>query len=132
MIFKEKFFSCYIPSTDQISLSEIYNFIAFTSWDIKATAICVLQLFFNQFVTSWILKLFFLIKPFFLHEQNVKTKIWISWERKELLRSNKKHFSSFFNPSFHWRVKKMFFGRWDSEIKENIVFNNILASYTEF
>ena len=36
-----------------------------------------------------------LIKPFFLHDQKVKAKIKVSWERKELLRRNKKHFSSF-------------------------------------
>ena len=38
--------------------------------------------------------LMFLIKLFFLHNQKVMTKIEISWERKELLRWNKKHFSS--------------------------------------
>ena len=32
-----------------------------------------------------------------LHAQKLKTKISISWERKELLRWNKKHFSSFLN-----------------------------------
>ena len=37
-------------------------------------------------------KLSFHIKPFFY--QNVKTKMWISQERKELLTWNKKHFSS--------------------------------------
>ena len=30
----------------------------------------------------------------FLHDQNVRTKIWISWERKELLTWNEKHFLS--------------------------------------
>ena len=37
------------------------------------------------------INLIFVIKPFFLHDQNVTIKILISWERKELLRSNKKH-----------------------------------------
>ena len=37
----------------------------------------------------------FLIKLFFLHDQIVVTKTKISWERKELLRRNKKHFSLF-------------------------------------
>ena len=37
----------------------------------------------------------FLIKPFFLHDQNVMTKTEISWERKKLLRWNKKRFLSF-------------------------------------
>ena len=37
--------------------------------------------------------LIFLKKPVFLHDLKVKTKIYISWKRKELLRLNKKHFS---------------------------------------
>ena len=41
----------------------------------------------------------FLSKPFFLHDQKVRKKK--SWERKELLRSNKKHFSSLLK-GFHW------------------------------
>ena len=43
----------------------------------------------------------FLIKLFFLHDQKVKIKIQISWTRKELLRRNKKPFSSHFK-GFHW------------------------------
>ena len=39
--------------------------------------------------------LFFPIKAFFLFDQNVVTKTEISWEWKELLKWNKKHFSSF-------------------------------------
>ena len=38
---------------------------------------------------------FFFNQVIFLHGQKVKTKFWISWERKEVLRWNKKHFSSF-------------------------------------
>ena len=42
------------------------------------------------------INIIFLIKPFSLHHQKVKTKSWISWERKELLRWNgKKHFIIF-------------------------------------
>ena len=37
--------------------------------------------------------LIFLIKSFFLHDQKVITKNEMSWERKELWRWNKKHFS---------------------------------------
>ena len=48
-----------------------------------------------------------LIKPFFLHDHKVKTKLWISWVQKELLRWNKKHFSSLLK-GFHW---KYFFGK---------------------
>ena len=41
------------------------------------------------------IKLIFLIVPFFLYDQKVMTKTLISWKRKELLRWNKKDFSSF-------------------------------------
>ena len=46
-------------------------------------------------VMNFEVNLIFLIKLFFLHDQKVVTKSKISWERKELLRWNKKHFSSF-------------------------------------
>ena len=32
------------------------------------------------------------MKSFFLHDQKFKTKVYISWEQKEPLRWNKKHF----------------------------------------
>ena len=50
MIFEEKYFSCYILLTDQISLSGCINFVRY--WTVR-----VLQLFFNQVVTPLILKL---------------------------------------------------------------------------
>ena len=50
MIFEEKYFWSYILLPDQISLSDSLYFVRY--W-----AICVLQLFFYQFVTPWILKL---------------------------------------------------------------------------
>ena len=46
-------------------------------------------------VMDFEISLTLLIEQFFLHDQKVMTKTWISWERKELLRWNKKHFSSF-------------------------------------
>ena len=46
-------------------------------------------------VINFEVNLIFLIWPFFLHNQKVVTKTYISWELKELLRWNKKHFSSF-------------------------------------
>ena len=49
------------------------------------------------------LSLIFLIKLFFLQDQKVKTKIEISWEQKELLRWNKKYFSSFLK-GYHWSI----------------------------
>ena len=45
-------------------------------------------------VMNFDVHLIFLIKLFFLHEQKVVTKTSISWERKEILRWNKEHFSS--------------------------------------
>ena len=45
--------------------------------------------------------LIFLIKPFFLYDQKVKTKIWVSSERKRFFRWNKKHFSSLLK-GFYW------------------------------
>ena len=38
------------------------------------------------------INLIFLTEPVFLHDQKVMTKTYISWERKELLRWNKKQF----------------------------------------
>ena len=64
-------------------------------------AIRVLQLFINQVVTWWFLKLTLLIKPFFLHDQKVMVKAEISWEERELLRWNKKLFPSFLK-DFQW------------------------------
>ena len=43
----------------------------------------------------------FLIKPFFLHDQKFKTKVWISWEWKKFLRLSKKQFSLILK-SFYW------------------------------
>ena len=50
MIFQQKCSSCYILLTDSISLPGCLYFL-------RCWAICVLQLFANQVVTSWILKL---------------------------------------------------------------------------
>ena len=60
-------------------------------------AICVLLLFVNHVEVN----LLFLIKPLFLYDQKVKTKISIPWERNKLLIWNKKQFSSFLK-GFHW------------------------------
>ena len=59
-------------------------------------AICVLQLFVNQTVTSYNMKLTWsFYHVILINDQKVKTKTKISWERKEVLRWNKKYFSSF-------------------------------------
>ena len=61
--------------------------------------------------------LIFLIKLFFLHDQKVITKTLISWEQKELLRWNKKHFPSFLKGSFSQANNTSFFERWESDFK---------------
>ena len=43
-------------------------------------------------------------------------KTWITWERKELLRWNKKH-SSLFLKDFQWSKKWYFFERWECDLK---------------
>ena len=45
-------------------------------------------------VMDFEINLIFLIESFFLHDQKVMTKILISWEWKELLKWDKKHFLS--------------------------------------
>ena len=50
IFFEEKYFSSYILLIDQVSWSGCFYFVIYC-------AICVSQLFFNQAVASWILKL---------------------------------------------------------------------------
>ena len=71
----------------------------------------------------------FLMKPFILHNQNVKTKTWISWQRKELLRWNKIYFSSILK-GFHWSKYNHFFERWKSDFK--IYLDNHSAKYYKY
>ena len=59
-----EYFSCYILWIGLVSLSGWLHFVRY--W-----ATCLMQLFFNQVATSWILKL---MKPLFLHDQNLKQK----------------------------------------------------------
>ena len=61
------------------------------------------------------INLIFLIKPFFLHAQKLKIKVSITWERKEFLRWNKKHFQHFWRAII--KANKQFFGRWESDFK---------------
>ena len=63
IIFKEKCFSCCILLIDQISLPGCLYFMRY--W-----AICLLQLFVNQVVTSWILKLTYLSNWAVIHFSN--------------------------------------------------------------
>ena len=67
-------------------------------------------------VMNFEVNLIFLLKLFFLHDQNVVTKTLISWERKKLLRQNKKHFLSFlkvFNQANDTNIS----GMWESDFK---------------
>ena len=69
------------------------------------------------------INLIFLIEPFFLHDQKVMTKTWIPWERKELLRWNKKSISHHFLRAIIEANIYFFFlggGRWVSDFKETI------------
>ena len=69
MIFEEKYFSCYILLTDQMSLSGCLYFVRY--WE---------YMYFNCLLTrlwhlNFEINLIFLIKLFLLHDQKVKTKI---------------------------------------------------------
>ena len=74
-------------------LTKFHCLIAFTSWDIQQYAYCNCLLtrlwsyfeFGNQQYLS--------NQAVFIHDQNVTTKTWVTWERKELLKWNKMHFS---------------------------------------
>ena len=61
-------------------------------------------------VTNFEINLMFLIKPAFLHDQKVKTKMYIPEERKELLRRNKNIFHHFYR-TFIEANKTNSFGR---------------------
>ena len=62
--------------------------------------------------------LIFLISLFSLHDQKILTKTEISWEWNELLRWNKKHFSSILK-GFQSSKQHNFFGGWESDFKVN-------------
>ena len=65
-------------------------------------------------VINFEINLICIIKLFFLHGQDVKTKIWISWKWKELIKWNKSHFHQFqklfieTNKTNFWKAKTDF------------------------
>ena len=59
-------------------------------------------------VINFEINLFFLVKPFLLYDQKVKTNTEIPCQQKELLRKNKKPFSSFLK-GYHTNNYKKFF-----------------------
>ena len=79
-------FSCYI---------QFHCLVAFILLEILGN-VCIAIVFYPGCdVMDFEINYIFLIEPFFLHDQKVMTKTQISWEWKELLRWNKKDFSSF-------------------------------------
>ena len=89
LLHEEKYFPCYILSTNQISLPDCLYFLRY--W-----VICVLQLFVapvSEVINFEINHSF--IKPFFYITKNSEQKMEVSHVQKELLTWNKKHFSSF-------------------------------------
>ena len=65
-----------------------------------------------------IFEIIFLIKPFLLYDKNVKTKVYISWERKELLRWNKKAFFITFKV-LSLKQKNKFFSKMNARLQKN-------------
>ena len=75
-------------------LTKFHCLVPFTCWNIGPYMYC------NCLLTRlWRLyfeiNLAFLIKPLFPHDQNIKTKVKISWERKKLLDEIKSIFHHF-------------------------------------
>ena len=78
------------PSTDKVSISYIFSFSKYQTKCVK--------FLFRQLIASWSLRFIFdhPLKQRLTGRKEGKdrnTKIWISQERKELFRWNKKHFS---------------------------------------
>ena len=76
---------------DEVSISYLFSFSRYQTK-------CVIEFLFRQLMTSWTLRLIFdhPLKQCSTGRKRGKvrnTKNWISWERKELFRWNKKHFS---------------------------------------
>ena len=80
-------------------------------------------------VVNFEINLIFLIKLLFLHKQRVGIKIQICWRRKNLLRWNKEHFSSFLQINAKLKhlkqIKKNFFWRGESNFKSFICLTKV-------
>ena len=74
-------------------LTKFHCLIAFTSWDIQQYAYCncLLTRLWSYFEFGN--EQYLSNQAVFIHDQNVTTKTWVTWERKELLKWNKMHFS---------------------------------------
>ena len=84
MTFEEKYLSCYIILTHQISVS---GSCTLSNIAIIGKPGCDVMGFENNLIV--------LTKSFFWDEQKIMTRTKISSEQKELLRWNKKHFHHF-------------------------------------
>ena len=112
LIFQEKYFSCYVLLTDQIS-----DFLKFSDslyfWVIWQYMYC------NYLLSSlWRHKTWSSLESHFLHDQKFRTKIEITQEQKELLTWNKKHFSIIFK-ELPFKQIKMFLEGESSTLKES-------------
>ena len=112
-MFKANF--CYILLIDQVSLSGWLYFVRY--WAIVCKPGCEVMNFAVNFIFLIMVSDYVLIKPFFLHEQKIMTKTYVSWEWKKLLRWNIKHFSSFLR--FFNEANNTFFGMCEPTLIEN-------------
>ena len=91
IIFKEKYFSGYILLTDPIPLSACLYFIRYIGQYVYCN--CLLT---RLDVINFEINLLFLIKPFSLHDQKVKTKSLNILRTKRAFKIKQKHFLSIF------------------------------------
>ena len=92
-------------SIDKVSMSYLFSFL-------RNQTKCVIKFLFKQLMTSQSMRFIFHqpLKQWLTGTKSGKgrnTKIWISRERKELFRWNKKHFQSFWRAIIWWKNKKL-------------------------
>ena len=125
----KKNISCYVLLPDHISLTGCLFY-----GEILSNLCIVILCYPGCDVKNFQINVIFLIKPLTV-DQKVKAKILISYEWEELLRRNKKHFSSFLK-SFYWSKLKEFSMEGESPTLNNELLskqwgccNNIIKSY---
>ena len=87
----------------KVSMSYLFSFSGYQTK-------CVIEFLFRQLMTSWTLRFIFNHPPKQWPTGRKKgkdryTKIWISQERNELFRWNKKHFHRFWRAIIWWKIK---------------------------
>ena len=90
-------------SMDKVSMSHL---ISFSRYQTK----CDIKFLFRQLMSSWTLRFFLRSTSKAMVDSEKKredknTKIWMSREWKELFRSNKSIFHSFWRPIILWKIK---------------------------